>query len=558
MNRRSLIQNSISMGIGSILLSTEAPAQPAGGDRVNAPVFLVRSHGAKGDGITKDTAAIQKTVDECFRAGGGLVYLSPGTYLSGTIVLKSNVTFYLEAGATLLGSTDLADYLPQMGPPFEGDANNKHLIFARNAENLTICGSGVVDGQGPSFWVPSGRTPPSPDQLWGDVATYDWKPLPRPSPMVEIVECKNVRIEGVTLKNSPGWTLRPIACDSLIIQGLRIRNPIIGPNTDGIDLTCSQNVFISDCDIATGDDAICLKSENPYGDVRVSRNIAITNCMLTCCCNGFKIGTATNGGFENIVFSNSVIYNGDVPLSARVIAGLAIEMVDGGWIDGLVISNIRMRNARTPIFVRLGKRNNSHLSRTGTYLRGVMIANVHATGAILTSSITGIAGSPVEDVTLSHISIVTEEEGKTEWVEVAILEHTEGYPEARMFGRLPSYGLYCRHVNGIELQDLQIRSATHDPRPLLACDDVSALGIDSIRGTTSGRDQAFLDLRNVRDVFIRSTSAPVNTAIFARVSGPNSDGIVILGNDLTRARKQIESASDVPSGAVTSDNGAGA
>ncbi len=320
-------------------------------------LFDVREYGARGDGKTKDTASLQKAVEACAHAGGGTVYLSPGTYLSGTVVLKDNVTFHLEAGATLLGSTDLADYTLQPGPPAKGDANGKHLLFARDAENVTLSGSGRIDGQGHAFWVPANRVPPKPDDLWRDVATYDWKPTDRPSPMVEFFNCRNLRIEDVTLANSSGWTLRPIECDTVLIRGLKIRNPVIGPNTDGIDPTCCRNVFISDCDIATGDDCICLKSESPYGRLGLSKNITITNCVLTCCCNGLKFGTATRGGFENVTFSNSVIYNDDVPLNARVISGIALEMVDGGWLDGVVISNIRMQRVRTPIFLRLGARN---------------------------------------------------------------------------------------------------------------------------------------------------------------------------------------------------------
>ena len=270
--------------------------------------------GAVGDGKTKDTSAIRSAVEECARAGGGTVYLPPGVYLSGTVVLKENVTFHLEAGATLLGSTDLADYAPQGGPPLKGDANAKHLLFARDAANVTVCGAGKIDGQGRAFWEPANRQPLKPEDAWRDVATYDWKPLDRPSPMVEFFNCPNLRIEDVTLANSSGWTLRPVECDTVLIRGVKIRNPVIGPNTDGIDPTCCRNVFIADCDIATGDDAICLKSEAPYGRMGLSRNIVITNCVLTCCCNGLKFGTATRGGFENVTFSNSVIHNENVPL----------------------------------------------------------------------------------------------------------------------------------------------------------------------------------------------------------------------------------------------------
>ena len=250
----------------------------------------------------------------------------PGIYLSGTVVLKSNVTFYLEAGTTLLGSKNLSDYLPQAGMPPKGDTNQKHLVFARDAENVGLAGLGKIDGQGQSFWTPSGRVQLPPEEGWRDVIAYDWKPLARPSPMLEFYNCKNLHIENLRIENSPGWTLRPIHCDNVFISGISIKSSVYGSNTDGIDPTCCHNVFISDCFIDSGDDAICLKSENPYGeDLRVSKNITITNCVLTCCCNGLKFGTATHGGYENIVFTNSVIFNDDVPLNSRIISGIALE-----------------------------------------------------------------------------------------------------------------------------------------------------------------------------------------------------------------------------------------
>src|ERR1035437_9144770 len=250
----------------------------------------VRAFGAAGNGTTLDTRAINAAIDACHSAGGGVAYVPPGVYLCGTAVLKSNVTLYLEAGATLLGSKSVGDYTPQPGPPALGDANQKHLLFARDAEDA-----------------------------WRYVATYDWKPTDRPSPMLEFVGCRHLRIEDVRIENASGWTLRPINCDHVVIRGITIKNPVIGPNTDGIDATGCWNLFISDCHIDTGDDAICLKSENPYGsEPRLSRNITITNCVLTCCCNGLKFGTATRGGFENVTFSNCVIANENVNLNARV------------------------------------------------------------------------------------------------------------------------------------------------------------------------------------------------------------------------------------------------
>ncbi|MGD0779073.1 MAG: glycoside hydrolase family 28 protein [Candidatus Solibacter sp.] len=524
MNRRNLI------AFGAGALASHGALTPL--DAAPPPIPLrwldVRDYDAAGDGHTLDTHAVNAAIDACHAAGGGIAYLPPGTYLSGTVVLKSNVTLYLEAGATLLGSTRLEDYSPQPGPPFSGDANQKHLIFARNAENVGLAGPGRIDGQGRAFWVPSGRTVPPPQDRWKDVATYDWKPTDRPSPLLEFAGCRNLRIADVRIENASGWTLRPINCDNVFIRGISIRNPVIGPNTDGIDPTGCHNLFISDCSIDTGDDCICLKSENPYGsEVRVSKNIVIANCVLTCCCNGLKFGTATHGGFENVTFSNSVIYNDDVDPSARVISGIALEMVDGGWVEGVTISNIRMQRVRTPIFIRRGNRTPRPDVSPGS-LRGVMIDNLHATGAILTSSVTGLPGFDVEDVSLSHIRIDTDERGHEEWVGRAVPELPKSYPEARMFGRLPSHGLYCRHVTGLRLQAIDIRAAAGEARPALLFDDVKDLDLDGFRCAAIAGSQPVVKLLETRGAWLRGCASP-DAAVFLAVHGAASPTFALRG-----------------------------
>jgi len=443
--------------------SAQAPSN------ITGPEFDPRSRGARGDGRTNDRRAIQAAIDECHHAGGGTVHLGAGIYLSGTIVLKSNVTFYLDAEATLLGSAELSDYADQPGS--EG-AKRYQLVFARGADHIAIAGPGTIDGQGPSFWERTNRIAPAQDQLWQDVVTKDWKPLPRPSPMVDIVECNHVRVQDVTLRDSAGRTFRHIACKSVDIRGVKIRNPIYGPNVDGIDIACCKDVSISGCDIATADDAICLKSENPYGEPSVTRNVTVTDCTVTGCCNGLKIGTETRSGFENIVFSNCVISNDEVPFNQRIICGIALEMVDGGWINGVRISGIRMQRARAPFFVRRGNRTPRPDGDAGP-IRGITITGVQASGSIIASSITGLPGLPVEDIQLSDVHIENQESGKADWATRTIPEQTEKYPEAKMFGRLPAYGLYCRHVNGIRLNNVTFDGTRSEKRPGIVFDDVT-------------------------------------------------------------------------------------
>jgi len=552
MNRREML---IAMG----LVATASPilAAPAAMDDAGASsrIFDIRKFGAQGDGKTLDTAAINKAIDACNSAGGGTVYLGPGVYLSGTVILKSNVTLYLEAGATLLGSSNLLDYTSVPGPSANGDANQRHLICARDAENIGLAGPGTVDGQGPSYWQPNGRAPAPADDAWRDVIAFYWKHGKRPSPMLEFYNCKYLRITDVHIQNAPGWTLRPIHCDDVFIRGITIKNPVYGPNTDGIDPTCCQNVFISDCVIDTGDDAVCLKSENPYGEaLRVSKNITIVNCVLSGCCNGFKIGTPTHGGFENIVFSNSVIFNDDVPLNSRIISGLAIEMVDGGWIDGLLVSNIRMQRVRTPIFVRLGNRTPRPDGTPGA-LRGVTIENVQASNSILTSSITGLKGSDVRDVTLSNIRIETDENGKAEWAGRKIPEETKSYPEARDFGRLPAYGFYCRHVTGLHFRNVEFKIGPDEERAAIVCDDVKDLDLDGIRGgarpSANISNEPLIKLIGTKRAFVRGCCVPNQVRTFLEVQGRETESIALTANNLLAAEQVTLIDPGVPATAIT-------
>ncbi len=554
MNRRqalALIGASTAFPAAPLLASGQsrgAAGMPA------ASIFSPGSFGAKGDGKTLDSPAINAAIDACTRAGGGVVYCAPGRYLCGTVVLKSNVTLYLEAGAVILGSTDVAQYTPQPGPDPKADAGQGHLIYARDAVNVSIVGSGTIDGQGRSFWTPSNRAPVADSAQWSDARHLDWKPNARISPMLELVNCTNLRLESIELTGASGWTLRPINCDHVFIVGIVIRNPAIGPNTDGIDLTSCQNVVISNCFIDTGDDAICLKSENPYGTgPQLSKNIAITNCIITSSTNGFKIGTATQGGFENITFSNSTIVSSTPDLAARMVAGIAIEMVDGGWLDGIVISGIQIQDARSPIFIRRGDRSRP-FPVDNSRLRGVLIDEVHATGAILTSSITGLPSMKVEDVRLSNIHIETVMPGQPEWLRSEVPEVPAAYPQSRMFGWMPASGLYCRHVNGLSLKDVTFTTPADEWRSTVIFDDIEKLELSGFRTTAPTGGAAPVVLQDTRDAWISGCAAPAGSRSFAKVVGPRTANILLTGCDLRGAAAMADIAQDVSRDAVRGEH----
>jgi polygalacturonase len=395
------------------------------------------------------------------------------------------VTLSLEAGSTLLGGTSINDYNPDPGSPTYPGTNPRHLIFAQDADDVTLTGPGCIDGQGPTFWEPSGRAPLPPEEEWADVASHDMavKKGGRPSPMLEFVNCRRLKLDGIRIQNAPGWTLRTVNCDHVDIHGLTIKNPTNGPNTDGIDMNGCQNVLISNCLVDTWDDAICIKSENAYGsEPRLNKNIVVTNCTLTTCCNGFKLGTGSEGGFENITFSNSTVRNDAVSFRERVISGIALEVVDGGWIDGVIVSGIQMERARTPIFIRLGNR-----KRTRDYpqhgIRNVNIENVQATEALLASSITGLPGMEVREVTLSHLRVDNVLPSRPEWVGREIPEKESAYPEARMFGMLPASGLYVRHVRDLRLDDVVFSATSGEARPTVIFDDVIGAHLTGLKST---------------------------------------------------------------------------
>jgi hypothetical protein len=274
--------------------------------------------------------------------------------------------------------------------------------------------------------------------------------------------------------------------------------------------------------------------------------------VLTTCCNGFKIGTATEGGFENITFSNSVIYNTPGAFKDRVISGIALEVVDGGWIDGFVATGIRMQRTRTPIFIRLGNRRRSH-----TYaehgLRGVMIENIHASESLLASSITGLSGMDVRDVTLSNIRIDNALPSRPEWIGRTVPEKEGDYPEARMFGMLPASGLYVRHVTGLRVKDLAFNNAAGEARPAVLLDDVRNARLSGISGSAVAGSEPFLSMIDTRDAWISDSAAPAGTHTYLKSEGAACSNILLSGCDMRGAERTVELDGSVPPEAVVAE-----
>jgi len=503
----------------------------------------ITSFGAAPDGRSLNTVAIQAAIDTSAKAGGGTVYFPPGTYLSGTLHLRDNVRLYLDSGAVLLGSRNAKDYKPG------------HLIMAQDVNNIGIAGNGCIDGQAHAFW----EKKPYEDYR-GFRTTYGWVPSfayrhPKKAPghLIQFTGCSQIVIKDVLLKNAEKFTLYLVGCTDINISGVTVRNYLHGPNADGIDLGACSNVTISDCDIYTADDVICLKNEVPEYKHMACRDITVNNCILTTTCNGFKIGTGTQGDFENIVFSNSIIKGGkeseelariSAPLvdpnhhgnALAPLSGIAVETVDGGNVRGVSVSNIVMEQVRAPIFIRLGNRGRGTKKGEeplpGT-LRDVSISNITAYGASTPSSITGLPGHPVEDITIENIRITTCGGGTEELAEKKLEELPGDYPEAVMWGPMPAYGLYCRHARRLNLRDIRIFTDSPDARALLICDDVTDLNMRGLQVNEEIHSKKLIRLNNVRHIVVTDINPPPGRYTWIYITDPGSRDILIVPNDLT-------------------------
>ncbi len=501
-------------------------------------VFEVKAFGAVGDGLVKDTAAIQNALDACAAAGGGTVYIAPGTYLCGSLHLRTGATVWLDAGAIIKGSEDNNDYDPYEELGFENDSDSETsffhyaLIWGEDVERIAIIGRGTIDGNRTK------RRGPKP---------------------IALKRCRYVDIKGITILNAPNYCISMLGTDYVNIDGVTIRNAYC----DGIDPDSCRNVRISNCDIASVDDAIVPKASFTLGERRATENLVVTNCLLATECNGFKLGTESSGDFKRIAVSNCVItgLNGD-----PATGGVCLESVDGSNIDGVVVSNITMVGVRAPIFIRLGNRGRDMETPVPGSLKNVSISNIVATGASLTSTITGIPGHDVHNVALSNIQL--NHAGGVPYCPPgeAIPELEGEYPSADMFKSMPTYAMYCRHVNGLTIsdmslayddgfyrlkavknRDIQWTTDTGVPQPsepgrpgiALLCDDVKVLSLNGLRARPSSGDDPVLRLVNCRSALIRGCMAADGTKTFAEITGDKTHRIQLSGNHLAASGRAV-------------------
>lgn len=432
-----------------------------------ARVYDITDYGAVSDTTRLSTAAVQKAIDSCNAAGGGTVSVPAGNYKIGSIVLRSNVTLNLENGATLYGSTDIADYQPMTTDYVSLRTNvpTIQLIYADNASNVAITGLGTIDGRGKAF----------PKLTWNDEG------ITRPH-LLRLIRCSDVTVSGVTLKNSGCWMQHYLACDRVKIHGITVINRN-NYNNDALDLDGCHNVTVSDMIADSDDDGITLKSTSP----RLCEDITISNCVVSSHCNAIKLGTETNGGFRNIIV-RGVVVKPSADQSSRYFglptghSAISLEIVDGGSMSNVDIADITITGTESPIFIRLADRRrpyaeNAPIDKVGS-ISGIRLHDILIDGAGPTGcSITGIEGHPVTDVQISDVTI--RHAGGQPVTAAPADEKIAEYPEATMWGILPAKGFWLNHTRNVTFRNVNVITDAPDERPLFVATDSPALVTDN-------------------------------------------------------------------------------
>ena len=437
-------------------------------------VYNVRDYGAKGDGRTLDHGAINKAIDACHADGGGQVLLTAGTYLCGSIHLKSNVDLHLMEGATILaapGSMKAYDESEVFGAREYQDGGHTYfhnsLIWAEGQQNVSITGRGMIDGEG----LTKKDTEKAGNVQGGSIGTGD--------KAIALKLCRNVTIRDITIYRGGHFAIIVTGCDIGTID-----NVTIDTNRDGIDIDCCKYITVSNTKVNTpNDDAIVLKSSYALKRPVLCEHILITNCIVTgyklgtfldgtyvpekvnWVCGRIKLGTESNGGYRNITISNC---------SCMWSSGLAFEEVDQGRMENIVVTNISLSHVHHyPIYITTGCRNRGPKERTDvSSARDISINNVIADDcdSLAGIIITGMEGEPIRNVSLSDIRIQYRGGGKK--VSKPYREQGTNYPEPRWAGPTPAYGLFARHVDGLQLRNVKFELIRPDERPDIILEDV--------------------------------------------------------------------------------------
>ena len=520
-----------------LTLGASAHAQSAGGVR------SVGSYGAKPDGKTLNTKAINEAVRACSISGGGSVVFPPGVFLSGSIELLSNVTLELEAGAVLVGSTNLGDYAAETGP--NGEPSRAGLLTARNANNIAITGRGVIEGNGMFFVDPNKvkvieegsdydkkYTRQGEDFMNPKYGTEDGplEPKDRPNNLIRFFNCTNILISGVTIQNSPIWTVHFVRCERVNITGVSINSFGSGrrvPNDDGIDLTDTRIVHISDCDIEDGDDGIVVLG---------GERITVANCTLSSRSAAVRVGFA-GGEIRDCVFANLVIFDSN--------RGLAVNVRGAGSIENVLFSDIVIQTRLVtghwwgkgePIQVS-ARPWNPRVNQIG-HIKNVRFHNITAEGpsGII---VYGCEQSVIKDLLFQDVRVrINHSPLEQSYGGNFDLRGCRDVATAVFAHDIPAF--YCRYADGVKIDGLEVEWAERLPSFFshgIQFEDFNNIDIEGFSGGPAHEDggDAAIALSKGGGVSIRNCKAARGTGVFVSVADV-VDGGLFVNNDLSEAR----------------------
>jgi polygalacturonase len=426
------------------------------------------SFGVVGNSTTLNTRFIQTGIDYISTHGGGRLVFNEGVYLSGTIHLKSDVTLQFDKGATLFGSTNPLDYDRQNTPFDNGRQTSLALISGLNQQNIGITGNGIIDGQGKelvaniSAMITKGLIKDPSAEKPGE----DNRPM-----IIHLYRCEKVSVKNISLKNAACWVECYNQCKNVLVDSIHVDSHSFH-NNDGIDIEDCINFTLTNSDFITNDDCVCLKSMDPSLS---DEHILIENNTMNRGASAVKLGTASHGAFRDIKILNNKTFD-------NYRSAIALEAVDGGIIENVLVDNLTATDVGNGIFIRLGERNTKQLSKINNIKISNVIINIGnkkgmENGAAPAIVIAGLPGQFVTDVTLDHISINTpagadESSYKISAKNLAeVPENPKDYPEYVMFGELPSWGIYIRHAKDIKFSNIDLTCTKKDFRNTIVLDD---------------------------------------------------------------------------------------
>jgi polygalacturonase len=493
------------------------PAVAASHDKT---VFNVRSFGAAGNGKHLDSPAIDRAILAASKTGGGTVFVPAGTYLCGSIHLTNNIHLYLDAGSMILGAPQAMNaYDPTEawhGQAYQDGGHcyfHNSLIWGENLTNVSITGHGMINGGGLVrsdrlldemcgflSWSPTNRAPQFKTNL---------PPVRLGNKAIALKLCRNVLLRDITIFHGGHFAVLVTGCD-----GLTVDNVTMDTDRDGIDIDCCRNTAVSNCRInSPNDDGLCPKSSFALGRNVITENLTIVNCQVSGFQEGtlldgtmkpgrgtgrIKFGTEASGGFRNVTVANCTF---------RGCHGLALEEVDGGIMENISINNLTMMDVvEYPIYITTGKRERGPDVTMPGRMRNIFISNVIATGVDPMSGIqiTGTPDQPIEGVRLENIRLDFKGGGTKAQAARVPPELGTGYPEPHRIGVMPAYGVFARHVRGLELANINLSFASEDLRPAMVCSDVDGLGVDDFKAQLApGVPAATFD--SVTNVVIRNS-----------------------------------------------------